>query len=386
MRRNSWIESECSECSATVFVLPINVYPSTKSVPSEILGGTFKERLGVLTKELLRRNQTETEEQSTQKKGNKKASNKAASQTKLKPKRKLPKLSLPRFNVKRFLARTFSPFRLLMMAVIATLCLTGWYMVEKRQTDHAQKTWLQSTEVIAEKLAQQDLNGLLPELETALKAGTILEKDDAEFRRLGNLRMETQATDNLAIKGLVEVFQTVYDADNRIKPEAQARINKACDQGWFLFDAIAIKVETNAGTQWVVDFPATPGLHPVSIVLPNLLLLNDFDVNNASRVLFVAKLSVKTTPTNNEDGQWILTVIPNQFALLTHAAQCQAVGFDPDNDDSLAQIIDQQAQWVEAGRTLRQPIQNTTTEEQAANPTANPTAGQEAATDEDLVP
>ncbi|MCP4510475.1 MAG: hypothetical protein GY826_29210, partial [Fuerstiella sp.] len=44
-RRASWIEAECQTCLQSVFVLPANVYPSTPSVPSEILGGSFADRL-----------------------------------------------------------------------------------------------------------------------------------------------------------------------------------------------------------------------------------------------------------------------------------------------------------------------------------------------------
>lgn len=360
VRRATWIESECDECAATVFVLPMNVYPSTKSVPSEILGGSFKERLKVVTKELLRGNKADSDDDQassnqTSSKQDSEAGDSKGQPPAAKPKWKLPKFALPRIDFKKLLLRTFSPFRLLMMAVIATVGLTGWFMIQKRQTETAQKAWLESTAMIAEKLDENDLSGLLPELESALEAGTILGKNDSEFRLLSNLRTETRATDTLALAGLVDVFQAAYDVNNRLKPGARSRINKACSEGWFLFDAIATKVNSDTGITWLIDFPATPGLHPVSIILPNLILAQQLKLNSDDRLLFVAKLSVQTAPTNNEDGEWVLRVNTEDFALLTHAAQCKAVGFDPDEDEGLTQLLERQTEWVEAGSTAIVP-------------------------------
>lgn len=353
IRRVTWIESECTNCAATVFVLPMNVYPSTKSVPSEILGGTFRERLGVVTKELLRGNKVEPDIDEQVSSGD--TADTGVEVSVAKHKWKLPKLALPRIDFKRVLARIFSPFRLLMMAVIATVGLTSWYMIQQRQTERAQKTWLESTAMITEKLEQGNLSGLLPELVIALEAGIVLGKTDAEFRLVNNLLLETQATDTLAPKGLVDVFQAAYDNENRLKSEARSRIDEACASGWFLFDAVATKVNSGNGSTWLIDFPATPGLHPVSIILPNLILTKDLEIDRDERLLFVAKLAVQTAPTKDEDGQWVLKVIPDDFALLTHPAHCKAVGFDPDEDEALNQLIEQQAEWVETGSTAIQP-------------------------------
>lgn len=354
-RRASWIESECEECSATVFVLPMNVYPSTKFVPSEILGGTFKERLSVVTKEILhRKKQTDDlDEASSKQSGDVADASKAAAAAKAKW--KLPKFTLPQINFRQLITRTFSPFRLLMLAVIATVGLTGWFMVQQRQTETAQKVWLESTATIAGKLEQDDLNGLLLELELALNAGAVLGKDDAEYRLLSNLQVETMGTDALAPSGLLDVFQAAYDAENHLKPDARSKIDKACTAGWFLFDAVATKINTEHGITWMVDFPATPGLHPVSIILPQLLLVEQLELDSDTRLLFVAKLSVQTAPATNEDGQWALQVSSEDFAVLTHAAQCKVVGFDPDEDKGLVETLQQQTEWVEAGMTKLQP-------------------------------
>ncbi|MEP3479516.1 MAG: hypothetical protein ABJZ55_09735 [Fuerstiella sp.] len=354
-RRASWIESECQECSATVFVLPMNVYPSTKFVPSEILGGTFKERLSVVTKEILHRSKHTDNPSEAASKQSSDAADASNTEDAAEAKWKLPKITLPQINFRQLIARTFSPFRLLMMAVIATVGLTAWFMIQQRQTETAQKVWLESTAMIAGKLDQEDLNGLLPDLESALNAGAILGKNDAEYRLLSNLQVETMATDALAPLGLVDVFQAAYDIENHLKPDARDKVNKACAAGWFLFDAVATKVNTERGITWMVDFPATPGLHPVSIILPQLLLVEQLELESDMRLLFVAKLSVQTAPANNEDGQWALQVNPEDFAVLTHAAHCKVVGFDPDEDEGLAKTLQQQTEWVEAGATKLQP-------------------------------
>ena len=59
IRRDTWIEAECQDCYQSLFVLPTNVYPATPSVPSEVLGGTFSERLKVVISEIFPGRRTE---------------------------------------------------------------------------------------------------------------------------------------------------------------------------------------------------------------------------------------------------------------------------------------------------------------------------------------
>lgn len=356
IRRKSWIESECPACAQSVFVLPMNVYPSTKSVPSEILGGTFRERLKVVTGELLQgyKSGKDTDDVDSDAKS---PSNSASKKSKadedvvVKPKWKMPKLALPRIDFKRLLARTFSPFRLLMMAVLATVGITGWLMVSQRQFAKAQKDWLESTASITEKLDSGELAGLLPDLEHAIQAGTVLEKDDAEFRRWNNLLVESRAFDELSTVGLVDVFHSAYNDENHLKPDAGEVVTTGCSDGWFLIDAQASPT-TSGGSSWMIDFPVTPGLHPVSIVLPDESIGQLFQDAGSFRILFVAQLEVQKVPSANEDGQWVLAANPASFALMTHTAHCEAAGFEIDNDPDLQQIIARQQQWVEAGKAL----------------------------------
>lgn len=353
IRRNSWIESECSACGEAVFVLPVNVYPSTKSVPSEILGGTFRERLGVVSKELLRRSKREEDVESEP--GSSAGAGKTKGSVPEKAKWKLPKFRLPRIDLKRLIIRTFSPFRLLMMAVIATAGIAGWLMISQQQFDQAQKDWLESTTAIAERLDDGKLAGILPEIERAIEAGGILEKADAEFRRLQNLQKETEGFEALSPTGLVDIFHLAYNDENRLKPDAASRVKEGCAAGWFLIDANVIKT-TSDEDKWLIDFPVTPGLHPVSVVLPQEALSSLLHDVSTGRIVFAAQLSVRAVPENDEDGQWVLLTDAASFAVLTHSAYASAAGFDVDEDPELQQVIESQQQWVETG-TASKPEQ-----------------------------
>ena len=53
IRRASWQIATCSACEARVYVLPVNVYPATKRVRSEVLDGSVANRLGVIVRDLV---------------------------------------------------------------------------------------------------------------------------------------------------------------------------------------------------------------------------------------------------------------------------------------------------------------------------------------------
>lgn len=346
IRRTSWIEPECEACAQTVFVLPMNVYPSTKSVPSEILGGTFRERLKIVSQELLkgRASEGEAEPDDTQPDAKTKAT--GGEDVVAKAKWKLPKLTLPRIDLKRLIVRTFTPFRLLMLAVVASVAVAGWLMISQRQFDQAQKDWLESTTAISERLEDGKLAGILPELQRAIQAGDVLEKDGAEFRRVNNLLKETQGFEALSPTGLVDIFHSAYDNENHLKADAAEQVKGGCASGWFLLDAQVIHSNSDSNS-WLIDFPVTPGLHPVSITLPAESISSLFQNQPKTRIVFAAQLEVQTVPRNNEDGEWILAAKQDSFAVMTHPAFGRAAGFNIDDDSELTQMIERQRQWVE---------------------------------------
>ncbi|MEJ7593939.1 MAG: hypothetical protein WKF77_20565 [Planctomycetaceae bacterium] len=53
IRRASYQIATCSSCDARVYVLPVNVYPATKRVRSEVLDGSVTSRLSVVVRDLV---------------------------------------------------------------------------------------------------------------------------------------------------------------------------------------------------------------------------------------------------------------------------------------------------------------------------------------------
>ncbi|HQZ68873.1 MAG TPA: hypothetical protein PLY87_27485, partial [Planctomycetaceae bacterium] len=53
IRRTSYQVATCSACDVSVYVLPVNVYPATKRIRSEVLDGSVVSRLSAIVQELV---------------------------------------------------------------------------------------------------------------------------------------------------------------------------------------------------------------------------------------------------------------------------------------------------------------------------------------------
>ena len=52
IRRTSYQIAVCSACQSSLFVLPVNVYPTTKRIRSEVVDGPVLERVGTVVRDL----------------------------------------------------------------------------------------------------------------------------------------------------------------------------------------------------------------------------------------------------------------------------------------------------------------------------------------------
>lgn len=351
IRRASWIEAECPQCYQSVFILPVNCYPSTDSVPSEVLDGSLSKRIVAAVNELLPGQKSDSSRNATPAKSVKSPPNKGSAveetpEQSASPRSQSesarPRLQFPRIDVARILRRTFTPFRLLMLAMISVLSLTGYWMIIQSRLENAQQSWLTATEKASELLKEGDLLALETALNDAVTAGHILGKSDEEWRSTLNLLYETRAVNNLASRNLLNAFYDAYNQDNKLVPRAEDRVTDVINSGYFVIDSWLMPGE---GDTFLVEFPATPGLHSIRMHLPFPAIKNLLTTAPDGRILFAARFhDVKPPGTTND---WHLLADPESFVLLTSEIHCEAIGLTVQTDPQISALLNHQQTFVQ---------------------------------------
>ena len=198
-------------------------------MPSEVLGGSFSDRLQAVVSELL----------PAKKKPSKKAAEKAVVAATAAPAVAVKRkhwFSLPHIDIVGFLKRTFTPFRLLMMAMTVVVGLTVYWMTYQRAVENAQQTWLKSPEEIEGLLNDSKMVELQQTLQTAVQAADLLQRDDPESRRIRNMLGETMAINSIASSELLTAFHNAYNDEGVLQETAASEIEDVCRSGTFLFD------------------------------------------------------------------------------------------------------------------------------------------------------
>ena len=360
VRRDTWIESECSVCCQTLFVLPANVYPSTKLVPSEVLGGTFSERLKIVVGEAFPKRKPPAAAPKTA--GGKSAAAKSAADTveaSAVPTKTVArprvKLSLPKIDVKKAAKRTLTPLRMLMLAVVAILSLTGYWVSQKGAAEAAQQVWLKSGDDIKEHLDNREFVNLEDSLKQAVDAGKVLGKSDPDWRSTLNLYQQTYAANNMASGDLLNAFHQAYNKNGRLEDHASVGILAATQPGSYVFDSHLKPDAANPGF-FLFELPVSPGRHTVkaSIGLPQLAdFMNTFD---DGRILFSAAIASVKSPADEsqnsgDSNAWRIELEPTTFVLLTNEALADSIGLAAEFDPEIATVLSRQEDFVRTSET-----------------------------------
>ncbi len=366
-RRTAWHQTACPQCQSVYFVLPVNVYPATDSVSSEVIGGSFAHRLATVFGEFV---PTRTHPQRSRK-AKRSAANgdapaasadSAAAAAESAPRLQLPKFTLPKIDFVGIAKRTFTPFRLLVLAMLGIVLGTSAFMIHRRNLEDARQTWRTSLDQVDALLADSDLTALQPVLADAVAAGEILEYHDAEFRRVLNLHQETETFHDLAHGDLLNSLFEAYTDDGRLKSSATEAVQRDTVGHIFVFDSKLTASADNAA--WLVDMPVTPGHHGVDIRIALPALSELTSIADSSQFLFAAKVGAMKAPPREGSGVWLFELQPESFVLITSPAHCREFGLAIDNDEALQQRLQQQREFVENSTTWRLRNNSIVTEQQ----------------------
>ncbi|MBL8817736.1 MAG: hypothetical protein JNL58_17050 [Planctomyces sp.] len=396
----------CSQCSAQLFVLPVNVYPTTRRVPSEVLGGRFHQRLISVVKDLLPflspasapsgRPSSRVPDRSTQ------DSRRAGSQQQseggrtaaLETRERLPQgtgtaawaaeekrpererkkgevlpnargEALPnargeadvpelservRQPLMRRIRRQVTPFRLLMLAVTVVIATTAGWMYHRRQLEQARIAWrsaMDETEVV---LGDRNFGQLEQILIKADQAARVLGRMDLEVGAVRNLLRQTTAINGLNSDDLYSELSTAYSPDGRLD---SGRVDGLCRDvctGWHVFECrLSAVPESEFGIAGMLelDYPMRVHSHKVRILADSSLLNSAFSAAPNSTLIFAASIESCRGP-DSATQQWVIRLRSDSCALLTTREHAEQFGLSDAVDPDLTTLLEYQKQFVES--------------------------------------
>jgi len=357
-RSRSWQQQVCPDCHAKLYVLPVNVYPSTPSVPSEVIGGSFLTRLKVLAGELLSQQRNEVASPSREDwiaresdpadSDSSSASGVREISEPISPasaRLRRPKLSLPRIDLTDLARRTFTPFRIIMASMVLVVGATSTWIWHRSTEEAAHRTWLESMDQIPELLAAHDLVSLETVLSDALDAGRVLDRNGAEWRETVNLLAETQVVQDVSPVTLPSLLMNAADENDRLLPERMRSLPDEIMNGSFVIDGF-VDPSGNADGSLLVDIPVMPGGFPVHMTLTLPVLNELLEISDSGRIVFAFRCSDVRLPSESRKERWEIRLDPASFVLITSPMHCRQLGFAPEDDPSLSELLSVQKNFV----------------------------------------
>jgi len=377
IRRASYQAADCSDCGRMMYVLPVNPYPATRRISSEVAAGGLAGRAAAAVRELAgetsagaaaggARRETgggesagerageRGERSETVKAGRRRtAASSAAAQASSSAAepaaaavsaaaQPVPQQAaqvvpvLPRVSLAVRLRRIFSPVRLLVTASLLLLSLTVWWMVQQRRQDVARRVWRQQQDAVEQALQAGDLPQLTASLERVVEAAGILGRRDSEALRAESLLRQCQAVNQLSQLDLVSSLQQLADGnrltDERMTAEVRGLV--------FVFEA-GLKPLADHGGVLELDLPLQAGARRVRILTEAQTLRQLHSAASQRPVLFAAALQAGRV--DQSDGSLQLQLDDSSVVVLTQAVTAAAAGYSA-ADASVAELLRQQEQ------------------------------------------
>lgn len=373
IRRTSYQIASCSACDTGIYVLPVNGYPTTKLVRSEVLAGSMGNRLGVILREFAvgernldsdvqatrestsvrsRTGVAETAETDTSGVDTATTERGGRSQKlrKLSPRAAAlvaepilidaPVVRVPRPPLAVVLKHTFTPFRLLMLSALVLITVTAWWIVTQRRMEDARKTWRREMDAAQRALESADLSALHDSLSRAVDAATTLQRDDADSRRAFSLLQQTRAVQNLSSTDLISLLASCVTEGGVPDPEKAATVGEALRGSWFALECSLIP----SAEGLTADLPLVVNSVGVNITISSDLLQAAVTALPQSPLLFVARIDNCLV----REKKLHLQLNGDSAALITTPLHAELLGFSPVNAPGLDAILDRQMKFLAA--------------------------------------
>ena len=381
IRRASYQVATCIACDAKIYVLPVNVYPSTRRVHSEVLDGSVASRLSVIVRDLVvGESESMPDSQSPTKPGTTLARRRSGlravsaadppesdtgnvaeipakrSRKSITPSKNIyatalvaeqilveePVVRVPRPGIAVVIRRIFTPFRLLMLSAAVLVALTGWWIVIQRRMDDARKTWRREMDVAEQALDDNDLVALHDSLSKAVVASNTLQRDDTESRRAISLLRQTQAVLNLSSADLISTLSGCVSDDGAFDTAKAAMAAESLNGKWFVFECSLLPAESGLKA----DMPLIVDSVPVTINISSDSLQRVVTALPQSPLMFVASIEMCRVVENGREFE--IQLSGNSSTLITTLYHATQMGFTAANTPGLNALLERQAEFLKS--------------------------------------
>ena len=366
IRRTTAQQISCDECGEARFVLPVNVYPTTRRVQSEVVSGSLSNRLAAAARELVPASEPQHDDSNGSSDNSTSASASVAAEQdssnnpsrrrsrgnasanngdeKTAAEKKTP--ILPQIDVKRVARRTFTPFRMIMLGVVVIVLGTGWWTVQQRRLSRARQDLRNSVDAVETAMAESNFNELLGPLQTATLAAEVLGKRDSEAGSILNLLYQTVAVNEVSSIDLVAELDRAYLKSGQLDETRVRDLKRAITLGVQFFECPIIKSPLNKNRIQLL-LPLKIHSDRVRIESHSTLLNYAATQLKGTSLIFAARVESCEAP-SAEGGEWIIELSPDGCALLTSELHCIELGLDPDAEPLLRQQLSQQEAFIES--------------------------------------
>lgn len=376
IRRTSYQIAICSACQSSIFVLPVNVYPTTKRIRSEVVDGPVLERVGTVVRDLVRGDATPEESETQQPRSVRKPQESEGlrdygAAVDLKPKGRkskrpsdedssssgggtevkvqesadsIPLVQVPRPSFGTRMRRVFSPTRLLALAGCVILCSTGFWTVHQRKLEQARKVWRLEMDRAETALKQKDLSTLSESLTLAVKAAKTLSRTDEDARVAESLLRQTEAVQQLTSMDLVSQFGSVIRNDGSLDVTKAGNVADGLQGQRFVFELV-LKRRTAGETEFQLDFPLIIQDTAIDVFVSSSVLSSCAVGGSEPSVLFTACVR-ECRPPSPADRRWKIVLDGSSCTLVTTEFHAEQLGFDLKTSASLQSVLENQAKAV----------------------------------------
>lgn len=376
IRRTSYQIAVCSACQSSIFVLPVNVYPTTKRIRSEVVDGPVLERVGTVVRDLVRGDTTPEEDESQEPRSVRKPQDSEGlrdygAAVDLKPKGRkskrssgeegsssggaaevnvqesadsIPLVQVPRPSFATRMRRVFSPTRLLALAGCVILCSTGFWTIHQRKLEQARKVWRLEMDRAETALKQKDLSTLSESLTLAVKAAKTLSRTDEDARVAESLLRQTEAVQQLTSVDLVSQFSSVIRNDGSLDVAKAGNIAEGLHGQRFVFELVLKR--RNAGeTTFQLDFPLIIQDTAIDVFVSSSVLSSCAVDGSEPNVLFTACVR-ECRPPNPANRRWEIVLDGPSCTLVTTEFHAEQLGLDMKTSTSLLSVLENQTKIV----------------------------------------
>lgn len=376
IRRTSYQIAVCSACQSSIFVLPVNVYPTTKRIRSEVVDGPVLERVGTVVRDLVRGDATPEENESQEPRSVRKPQESEGlrdygAAVDLKPKGRkskrssdedgvssggsaevnahepadsIPLVQVPRPSFATRMRRVFSPTRVLALAGCIILCATGFWTIHQRKLEQARKVWRLEMDRAETALKQKDLNTLSESLTLAVKAAKTLSRTDEDARVAESLLRQTEAVQQLTSMDLVSQFSNVFRNDGSLDIAKAGSVAEGLKGQRFVFELV-LKRRAAGAVVFQLDFPLIIQDTAIDVFVSSSVLSSCVVADSEPSVLFTACVR-ECRPPSPANRRWEILLDGSSCTLVTTEFHAEQLGFDLKTSTTLLSVLENQSKIV----------------------------------------